>query len=64
MKQMNIVKNKDLEARKRIEESLEKNNFYCPCKLQKNIDTLCICKEFRESIISGFCHCKLYYKEI
>lgn len=30
---------------------------YCPCKLERSIDNVCPCKEFREE---GHCHCGLF----
>ena len=36
---------------------------HCPCRLIKNEDTKCICKEFRDAIEAGKpgkCHCGLY----
>ena len=45
----------------------KKKNGYCPCRLEMNEDTKCMCKEFREQIadenFEGYCHCMLYYKE-
>ena len=50
-----------------VKEGLKKKNGYCPCRLQMNEDTKCMCKEFREQIadenFEGYCHCMLYYKE-
>jgi len=46
-----------------IQNRLRLNNGYCPCALIKNDDTKCMCKEFRESIEEGPCHCGLYIKE-
>lgn len=46
------------EVRKRIKE----NDGYCPCKLVKNDDTKCICKEFAEQKTLGTCECGLYVK--
>lgn len=46
-----------------IRKQLRENGGYCPCRLVKNDDTKCICKEFRDQIaqgISGECHCGLY----
>ena len=37
------------------------NGGYCPCAIEKNEDTKCICKEFREQE-SGLCHCGRYMK--
>ncbi|MGN0468019.1 MAG: ferredoxin-thioredoxin reductase catalytic domain-containing protein [Acutalibacteraceae bacterium] len=59
--------NEDNEVVEFLKESLKKKGGYCPCKIVKNEDTKCICKEFREQIadpdFEGYCHCKLYYKE-
>ena len=63
---MAIRLNEDKEIVKTIKEGLKKKGGYCPCKLEKNEDTKCMCKEFKEQIkdpnFEGFCHCLLYYK--
>lgn len=46
-----------------IRERLKESGGYCPCRLVKNDDTKCMCKEFREQE-SGECHCGLYVKTI
>lgn len=46
-----------------IHRQLKENGGYCPCRLEKNADTKCMCKEFRDQIKAGFpgtCHCGLY----
>lgn len=64
---MKIIINPDKNIEKMIREGILKKGGYCPCRVQKIEDNLCICKEFREQIADpnyeGFCHCKLYYKE-
>ena len=45
-----------------IKDGLKARDGYCPCKIEKNEDTKCMCKEFRE-MESGMCHCGLYIKE-
>jgi len=59
--------NEDKEIVKTIQEGLKKNDGYCPCRMEKNKDTKCMCKEFREQIqdpkFEGYCHCMLYYKQ-
>ncbi len=64
---MKIRYNEDAEQVARIREGLRKKEGYCPCRLQRNEDNLCMCKEFREQIadpeFEGYCHCRLYYKE-
>lgn len=63
---MAVKFNEDKEVVKTIQEGLKKNGGYCPCRLEKNNDTKCMCKEFREQIkdpdFEGYCHCMLYYK--
>ena len=63
---MKILLNEDEEVVKQIKEGLEKRGGYCPCRVEKNDDTKCMCKEFREQIkdpnFEGYCHCLLYYK--
>ena len=46
-----------------IRQKLKDNEGFCPCRLVKNEDTKCMCKEFREQTY-GVCHCGLYVKEI
>lgn len=59
---MRIVEHKNKERVKRIREEIKKNNGYCLCSFDKNEDTKCICKAFRESTTLGFCSCGLYEK--
>ena len=64
---MKITFNKDIKIVNAIREGLIKKQGYCPCKLQKIEDNICMCREFREQIagpnFEGYCHCTLYYKE-
>ena len=59
---MRIVVNPDKELVNEIRKALKENDGYCPCKIEKTIDTKCICKDFRE-IEEGMCHCGLYIKQ-
>ncbi len=63
---MKITLNPDEEVVKTVKEGLKLKNGYCPCRLEMNEDTKCMCREFREQIadpeFEGFCHCMLYYK--
>lgn len=60
------MKVKVVDDKARVEEirkALEDNDGYCPCRLVKNVDTKCMCKEFREQMAAGLlgeCHCGLY----
>ena len=46
---------------------MAKNGGYCPCRIQRTPENLCMCEEFRNQLadprFTGYCHCKLYYKE-
>lgn len=65
---MKITLNPDKEVVDRIKEGLKMKDGYCPCRLQKNPENKCMCKEFRDQIADptyeGFCHCMLYYKSL
>ena len=54
-----VNKNKKLVAE--IKQRIKDNTGYCPCRLLKNEDTKCMCKDFREQE-EGECHCGLYVK--
>lgn len=58
---MKIIVNPDKELVDIIRQKLKENDGYCPCRIYKNEDTKCICKEFKEQD-SGECHCGLYIK--
>ena len=59
---MKITRITDLEKARAIQEAVRKNDGYCPCKLIRNEDTKCMCKEFLEQK-EGECHCGLYVKQ-
>lgn len=59
---LKIVLNDDKQLVDEIRQKLKENGGYCPCKLIKDQDTKCMCKEFREQITGGECHCGLYKK--
>lgn len=44
-------------------QAVKDNNGYCPCKLLRNDDTKCMCKQFRDQVArqeAGECECGLY----
>ena len=63
----NVRFNPDKAYVEKLLQALEKKEGYCPCRLQKTPENLCICQEFRDQIadpdFEGYCYCKLYYKE-
>ena len=64
---MKIMFNEDKKLVEAIRNGLIKKQGYCPCRIQKIEDNVCMCREFREQIadpnFEGYCHCGLYYKE-
>ena len=63
---MAVRLNEDRDVVMTVREGLKRRGGYCPCVLEKNEDTKCMCREFREQIadpdFEGYCHCMLYYK--
>lgn len=45
-----------------IREGLKRTGGYCPCLVEHNEDTKCMCKSFREQREEGPCLCGLYIK--
>ena len=59
---MKVKVTDNAELANQIRAELKTNLGYCPCKLIKNKDTKCMCKDFIE-MEEGMCHCGLYIKE-
>lgn len=57
-----IVPNPDKIMFNNMSKAVKANEGYCPCMLEKNDDTKCICKEFQEQIGEDECHCGRYMK--
>lgn len=51
-----------IEVHPAVKELVAANNGYCPCLVQKNEDTKCMCKDFREQTTPGLCHCGRFLK--
>jgi hypothetical protein len=62
MKEFDIFKNPFEEVYNEITEAVKLNENYCPCMPVKNEDTKCMCKDFRDSKETDFCHCGRFYK--
>ena len=46
-----------------LKKAAEENHGYCPCAVEKNEDTKCMCKTFREQVKLGQlgkCYCGMY----
>ena len=64
---MRVYLNPDEEMVKSVQEGLARTGGYCPCRIQRIPENICMCEEFKAQIkdpdFEGFCHCMLYYKE-
>lgn len=45
---LKIIKNPNKEIFDEVTKAVQENDGYCPCELQKNEDTKCMCKNFKE----------------
>lgn len=59
---LKIIPNPNKEEYDEISQAVKDNSGYCPCLLEKSENSKCICKDFREQTIEGFCHCGRYQK--
>lgn len=59
---MKIVKNPNTEKAEKIAQAVKNNDGYCPCLIERNEDTRCMCKEFLERNSTGECRCGLFVK--
>ena len=61
---LKIIKNPDEEIVSEIRAKLKETDGNCPCVLPSawSADTKCPCKNFREQVVEGECHCGLYMK--
>lgn len=57
-----VKPNPNVDTFKIISDAVKQNDNYCCCEIEKNEDTLCMCKNFREQEESGFCHCGRFLK--
>ena len=62
MKEFDIFKNPNEEEYNEITDAVKANDDYCPCMSNKSDDTKCMCKAFRESKETDYCHCGRFYK--
>ena len=64
---MKIRLNENKEVVEAVREGLRRTGGYCPCRLERTDDFICMCREFKEQCadpdFEGYCHCMLYYKE-
>lgn len=63
MAKYKIILNDDLTLVAEVNRQLQETRGYCPCALEWNSDTKCICTTFRNSLANGEeteCNCGKY----
>ena len=45
-----------------VTNAVKSNDGYCCCEIEKNENTKCMCRNFREQEEGGFCHCGRFFK--
>ena len=64
----NVKFNSDQKFVERLQSVMQKNGGYCPCRIQRTPENICICTEFRQQIadpeFEGYCHCQLFFKKM
>lgn len=61
---LKVFSNPNKDIAENIKQAIKDSDGYCPCSLERNNDTRCMCKAFREQKTQGYCHCGLFYKEL
>lgn len=59
---LKIIPNPDEEMYIAVTEAVKKNDGYCCCRIAKNKDTKCMCKEFKDQQFTGLCYCERFMK--
>lgn len=59
---MEIRVSDDAELVAEIQQKLKENGGYCPCRIEKNESTKCMCHDFKVSFDEGPCHCGLFVR--
>ena len=62
MSDLKIIPNPNKEKYAEASVAVFENGGFCPCLLDKNDDTKCPCREFREQKTEGFCTCGRFQK--
>ena len=62
-----ILKTENKELWETVQRGLQANKEkygkrYCPCSVIRNNNTVCMCKEFKDSPSGTTCHCGIYTK--
>ena len=65
---MKISLNENEKIVNAVKEGLKRTGGYCPCRIERIPENICMCEEFRNQIkdpfYEGYCHCRLYYKSL
>ena len=61
---LKIIYNDEIteEKKQQLLKAIKDNDGYCPCRLEKSAETLCVCESFKNLAEPGICLCMLFKK--
>lgn len=62
MPNLKVIQNPDTKTYAAASVAVYNNGGFCPCLIDRNDNTKCPCKEFREQETEGLCTCGRYMK--
>jgi hypothetical protein len=59
---LKIIPNPDREMYETVTKEVEANDGYCCCRLSRDSNARCMCKDFKEQQTEGLCYCERFMK--
>lgn len=60
---LKIFPNPDKEVYESVTKEIKANDGYCCCRIVRNENTRCMCKDFKEQQVEGSCYCERFIKK-
>lgn len=60
---LKIFPNPDKEVYESVTKEIKANDGYCCCRIVRNENTRCVCKDFKEQQTEGLCYCERFIKK-
>lgn len=59
---LKIIQNPDKEVYEAATKAVKANDGYCCCRLSRDKNARCMCKDFRDQTTEGLCYCERFMK--
>ena len=59
---LKIIPNPDKEMYEAVTKEVKANDGYCCCRLVRDKNTRCVCKDFKNQQTEGLCYCERFMK--